>query len=145
MGYPRHWSYSAGTYQVRVKLEECHPDGCNINAHFPGREIPVKLYAVSSWRPIRVIGADDVVTSSTPTPIVTLTASAPSVASGNSVVLRWNATNAQRCVLQHSNEEDIVSLTGSKIIMPEERKRLTCCGVQMIQVTVKMVLRPVHR
>ena len=113
---------SAGTYQVRVKLEECHPDGCNINAHFPGHEVPVKLYAVSSWRPIRVIGADDVVTSSTPTPIVTLTASAPSVASGNSVVLRWNATNAQRCVLQHSNEEDIVSLTGSKIIMPEEKE-----------------------
>jgi hypothetical protein len=112
---------SAGTYQVRVKLEECHPDGCNINAHFPGQEVPVKQYAITDWRPIRVIGSDDVTPSTVPTPVVTLVASPLTVSSGNTTVLKWSTTNAKRCVLQYGSVEEDIPTSGSETITPEEK------------------------
>ena len=46
---------SAGTYRVQLGLEECSSLGCHMNAHFPGQEEDVELYAQSRSVGVKVI------------------------------------------------------------------------------------------
>jgi hypothetical protein len=47
---------SAGTYRVQLGLEECSARGCSVNAHFPGQEEDVTLYAQSRSVGVTVTG-----------------------------------------------------------------------------------------
>ncbi len=55
-----------------------------------------------------------------PTPVITLDADRRSVYSGQSIKLRWNVKNAQRCVLQYGQVEEDISTSGSRTITPTE-------------------------
>lgn len=77
---------SAGKYRVQAGLEECSVKGCTTNAHFPGQEEDVELYAQSRSVAVTVVGKspvpalskDATITSiddtDTPNPTVTGTA-----------------------------------------------------------------------
>jgi peptidylprolyl isomerase len=45
----------AGVYRVRVKVRECHPNGCFINTEYPGKEVAVATYAISGWQNLTII------------------------------------------------------------------------------------------
>jgi hypothetical protein len=47
---------SAGKYRVQAGLEECSAKGCSTNAHFPGQEEDVELYAQSRSVGVTVVG-----------------------------------------------------------------------------------------
>lgn len=49
----------AGKYRVRVRVQECHSDGCDLNPDFPGQREHVKVYAKSAWRNITVTDSAD--------------------------------------------------------------------------------------
>ncbi|MFM2424075.1 MAG: hypothetical protein RLZZ70_464 [Candidatus Parcubacteria bacterium] len=51
---------SAGTYRVQLGLEECSQKGCTYNAHFPGQEEDVELYAQSRSVGIKIVGTSPV-------------------------------------------------------------------------------------
>ncbi len=79
---------SAGTYRIQLGLEECSSKGCTYNAHFPGQEEDVTLYAQSKSVGVKVTGTtpkaaptkDATITTiddvDTPNPTVTGTAKA---------------------------------------------------------------------
>jgi hypothetical protein len=48
---------SAGTYRIQLGLEECSSKGCGYNAHFPGQEEDVELYAQSRSVGVTVTGS----------------------------------------------------------------------------------------
>lgn len=48
---------SAGTYRIQLGLEECSSKGCGYNAHFPGQEEDVELYAQSKSVGVKVTGS----------------------------------------------------------------------------------------
>ncbi len=51
---------SAGTYRVQLGLEECSKKGCSYNAHFPGQEEDVELYAQSRSASVKITGSSPV-------------------------------------------------------------------------------------
>ncbi len=63
---------SAGTYRIQVGLEECSRRGCNFNAHFPGQEEDVELYAQSRSVGVTVTGNSPVAAPSKQATISTI-------------------------------------------------------------------------
>jgi peptidoglycan hydrolase-like protein with peptidoglycan-binding domain len=58
--------------------------------------------------------------SATATPVIIFTASATSTQPGQGTTLRWNVTQASRCVLTHGSGEESVALSGNKLVIPSE-------------------------
>jgi hypothetical protein len=49
---------SAGTYRIQLGLEQCSSRGCGYNAHFPGQEENVTLYAQSKSVGVTITGTN---------------------------------------------------------------------------------------
>lgn len=41
---------SPGKYRMRLSVESCHSQGCNVNPRFPGQEEDIEIYATTEWR-----------------------------------------------------------------------------------------------
>lgn len=88
---------SAGTYRIQLGIEECSSKGCTYNAHFPGQEEDVTLYAQSKSVGVTVTGSTPKSTptktaristiddTDTPNPTVTGTAAAGITSVGFSI------------------------------------------------------------
>ncbi len=47
-----------GTYRIEASIRDCHPQGCEMNATFPGLNLPIRTYATSSPITINIIEED---------------------------------------------------------------------------------------
>ena len=54
------------------------------------------------------------------TPVVSVNTSPASVTAGQSSLLYWNSTNANRCVLKYGSSEENISVSGSKTVTPSQ-------------------------
>ncbi len=51
-------------------------------------------------------------------PVIVFSSYPSAIKAGQTSTLYWNTLNARRCILQYDSTEEIISLTGSKVIVP---------------------------
>lgn len=76
-----------GTYRIDASIRDCHPQGCGMNAQFPGLNLPIRTYA--SATPVTVVVREKAVSNNTNTSVKILTPNGGQYRIGDKMNIVW--------------------------------------------------------
>lgn len=76
-----------GTYRIDASIRDCHPDGCHMNAQFPGLNLPIRTYA--SATPVTIVVREKGVSDNTSTGVKIVTPKGGQYRIGDKMNIVW--------------------------------------------------------